>query len=773
MKFRKAQGAAAKPQERDRRLSIFLWAALISFICGVIEFGQPLEDVIQAARDSVRSQPAEQHIVVAGIDDKTIHELGGSAYPRIYDAQAIDRLIALGANRVLYDRVFADPTSVAQDAAFDAALRRHPGRVFIGTMSPKDMTTGKYVEVWPQPQFMKSARLISLNGKTSPFGFSARLPFRGSMEKTSIPSMSTVLANKDIRSQAFYKPDWSIEARTIPTISVTDIVHGRVTREQVAGKDIVVGITSPSGGDIHSILHQGWLPGVYFHVIGAQTLERGTPVYWEWIPAFIVAIGLSLANLYARRRLWVLLSAAAAVVILGLFPLYLDEQLITVDVVPGALLFTIVAYRAMTLRRVQRSSETNLISGLPNLVALHQAGQARPATLVALKMQNFAEIAASFDQNIERSVIDEIRRRIMLSDDADQIFHGEDTLFWLSPLPMGEELAHHLEGLKAILSSALQVGDREIDLSISFGVDADHERPMASRVGSAILCAEEAAAAGDVWKFYDPQRRHEAAWQLSLLSRLDLGIDQGEVWVAYQPQLHLQSNRIESAEALVRWTHPERGLIGPDEFIALAEKHNRIEKLTGFVLDQAIAAAAQINAHGTSFSIAVNLPVQMLQVPHLIDTVEEVLARHDFPASQLILEVTETGKLDRNGPSIAMMKELAERGIRVAIDDYGTGNATLDYLKILPADEVKIDRQFVANMDADEKDRILVRSTIEMVHSLGRRVVAEGVETQAELQALTKLGCDVAQGYLIGKPMTFASLVARLAEQETRPAVNQ
>jgi CHASE2 domain-containing sensor protein len=243
MKLRKAQGTAAKPQERDRRLSIFLWALLISFVCGVIEFGQPLEDVIQAARDSVRSQPAEQHIVVAGIDDKTIHELGGSAYPRVYDAQAIDRLIALGANRILYDSVFADPTNPAQDAAFAAALKRHPGRVFIGTMSPKDMTSGKYVEVWPQPEFMRSARLISLNGKTSPFGFSARLPFRGAMERTSIPSMSTVLAHKDIRSTAFYKPDWSIEARTIPTISVTDIVHGRVTREQVAGKDIVVGIT--------------------------------------------------------------------------------------------------------------------------------------------------------------------------------------------------------------------------------------------------------------------------------------------------------------------------------------------------------------------------------------------------------------------------------------------------------------------------------------------------------------------------------------------------
>lgn len=773
MKFGRGNATEAKKQSRDRRLSIFLWAALISLIAGVIELGQPLEDIIQSVRDTARAQDAEQHIVVVGVDDKTIQELGGINYARRFDAQAIDSLLRSGANRVFYDQVFADPTEPKDDAIFLDALKRHRGQVFLGTMSPRDPATRRYVEVWPRPQFLKNAEISSLNGKTSPFGFSARLPFNGVMGAKTVPAMSMKLAHKDSASTDFYKPDWSIQARTIPTLSFVDVVRGRIPKDAVAGKDVVIGMTSPSGGDVHHILQQGWLPGVYFHVIGAQTLERGTPVYWEWIPAFLAAIALSLANLYARRRRTVVLSLAGAVVILGLFPLYLDAHLITVDVVPGAMLFTIVAYRAMTLRRVQQSSETNLISGLPNLVALHQAGQERPATLVALKMQNFAEIAASFDQNIERTVIGEIRRRIMLSDDADQIFHGEDTLFWLSSLPMGEELAHHLEGLKAVLSSALSVDGREIDLSLSFGVDADHERPMAARVGSAILSAEEAAAAGDIWKFYDPQRRHEAAWQLSLLSRLDLGIDQGEVWVAYQPQLHLKSGRLESAEALVRWTHPERGLIGPDEFVVLAEKHNRVEKLTGFVLDQAVAAAAEINGQGTEFSIAVNLPVQMLQQPHLVDMVDEVLERYGLPAERLILEITETGKLDRHGTSIAMMKDLSDRGIRVAIDDYGTGNATLDYLKILPADEVKIDRQFVANMDANEQDRILVRSTIEMVHSLGRTVVAEGVETPAELETLTALGCDVAQGYLIGRPMNFASLVAQLSRQETRKAASQ
>ena len=582
--------------------------------------------------------------------------------------------------------------------------------------------------------------------------------------------MSSVLAGRDLVRTDNYRPDWAIQALSIPTVSFADVARKAVPREMIAGKDVVIGPTAASANDMHHIVSQGWLPGVYFHVIGAETLKRGIPDYWGWLPAFFTGLGLALVQLYARRTLMIGLTVGAAIVLLGALPIYLDEHLITVDVVPGALLFAIIAYRAMTLRRVLRSSQTNIVSGLPNLAALRYAGNKRAATLIALKIRNYSEIAASFDQLVERAVLDEIRRRVALSGDDGEIFHSEDTLLWFTLLPMGEDLAHHLEGLKAILSTALPIGEREIDISISFGVDADHQRPMTSRIGSAMLCAEEAARGNDIWKFYDPERLHEAAWQLSLLSRLDLAVDNGEVWVAYQPKLDIKANRIIGAEALVRWTHPERGLIGPDDFISVAEKHNRIEKLTGFVLEQAIAAAAKLRAQGVDFAIAVNLSVQLLQKPDLLMFVDQVLKKHDFPPSQLILEITETGKLDRNGAGIAMMRTLIDHGIRVSIDDYGTGNATLDYLKILPSHEVKIDKQFVADIDTNPEDLILVGSTIEMVHSLGRKVVAEGVETPAVLHALARLGCDTVQGYLVGKPVVFATLAEQILSQDRRAA---
>ena len=765
-----SKDAGEKANNRDRRLSILLWATLISMICGAIEFGQPLEDLIQSGRDSLRSRKATIDVVVVGVDYRTTTELGGLDFPHHIDGEAVDTLFSLGAKRVFFDRAYADPTSPREDAAFAAALRRHSGRVFLGTMNPIDPTTGKAIEIAPRPEFLKATGVTSLNGKTTPFGLSARLPFNGELRGKRVRSMSSVLAGRDLVRTDNYRPDWAIQALSIPTISFVDVARKAVPRNVIAGKDVVIGPTAASANDMHHIASQGWLPGVYFHVIGAETLRRGIPAYWGWLPAFALGFGLALVQLYARRARTIWMTIAAAIVLMGVLPVYLDEQLITVDVVPGGLLFAIIAYRAMTLRRVMRSSQTNIVSGLPNLAALRYAGNKRAATLIALKVRNYAEIAASFDQLVERAVLDEIRRRVALSGDDGEIFHSEDTLLWFTALPMGEDLAHHLEGLKAILSTALPIDGREIDISVSFGVDADHQRPMTSRIGSAMLCAEEASRGNDIWKFYDPERLHEAAWQLSLLSRLDHAVDFGEVWVAYQPKLDIKANRIIGAEALVRWTHPERGLIGPDDFIAVAEKHNRIEKLTGFVLDQAVAAAAKINAKGVDFAIAVNLSVQLLQKPDLLNFVDQVLKKHGLPASKLILEITETGRLDRNGPGITMMRALADHGIRVSIDDYGTGNATLDYLKILPAHEVKIDKQFVADIDTNPDDLILVSSTIEMVHSLGRKVVAEGVETPAILHALARLGCDTVQGYLVGKPVVFATLAQQVLSQDRRAA---
>jgi EAL domain-containing protein (putative c-di-GMP-specific phosphodiesterase class I) len=251
-------------------------------------------------------------------------------------------------------------------------------------------------------------------------------------------------------------------------------------------------------------------------------------------------------------------------------------------------------------------------------------------------------------------------------------------------------------------------------------------------------------------------------WRLSLLGQLDAAIDNGEVWVAYQPQLDLGRQRILGAEALARWTHPTKGPISPVEFIAAAEQQGRIGKLTDFVLDRAIATAAAINRRGLQFTVAVNISARLMSDKGLVDRVQRLLRAHGLAPERLTLELTETEALQSSTSGPAVLEALRAAGIRIAIDDYGTGLSTLEYLRKVPANEIKIDQTFVKAMRHNRSDLIMVESTIALAHSLDRTVVAEGVEDRALLEQLAELKCDVAQGYAIGRPMGVRELVQHL-----------
>jgi EAL domain-containing protein (putative c-di-GMP-specific phosphodiesterase class I) len=305
-----------------------------------------------------------------------------------------------------------------------------------------------------------------------------------------------------------------------------------------------------------------------------------------------------------------------------------------------------------------------------------------------------------------------------------------------------------------------------IDLSVSFGVEIGSSRSLANRLGSAMLAAEQAAHDGLKWKYHDPDTLQDASWKLSMLSQLDEAVDRGEIWIAYQPKVDLKTRKIVGAEALARWTHPEKGPIAATEFIAAAEQHDRIGKLTAFVLDRAVAAAAVLNRGGRSFDMSVNLSGRLLSDRALVGRVAILLERHGLDPKHLTLELTETAALAGSGEALDMLVQLRELGVNISIDDYGTGLSTLDYLKKIPAGEIKIDQSFVTGMVENRSERLMVASTIALAHSLGRHVVAEGVETREALELLAEMECDIAQGFITGRPMSLENLRRRLVSDQ-------
>jgi EAL domain-containing protein (putative c-di-GMP-specific phosphodiesterase class I) len=252
---------------------------------------------------------------------------------------------------------------------------------------------------------------------------------------------------------------------------------------------------------------------------------------------------------------------------------------------------------------------------------------------------------------------------------------------------------------------------------------------------------------------YAPEQDQHSRDRLAILSDLRTAIDVDQLVLHYQPKLHCASGELAGVEALVRWQHPQRGLLPPDQFIPLAEQHGLIALLGRRVLADALRQVACWRTLGLVVPVAVNLSMRELLDPELPGEIERLLADWGVEPNLLRVEITETSLMSDPNRARANMQRLCDLGVRLSVDDFGTGYSSLRYLQQLPVDELKIDRSFIKHMVTRDSDFTIVRSTIDLAHGLGLQVVAEGVEDQRTWRQLAEVNCDQAQGYHLGRPV--------------------
>jgi diguanylate cyclase (GGDEF)-like protein len=326
--------------------------------------------------------------------------------------------------------------------------------------------------------------------------------------------------------------------------------------------------------------------------------------------------------------------------------------------------------------------------------------------------------------------------------------------------------------ISAAFEAPLELDDHRVDLSAGLGIalwpahgpDAD---TLLSHAEVAMYTAKRRTAGAQV---YDASLDSVSAQSLSLLSELRQAVEQGQLRLFLQPKIDVASGALSGAEALVRWQHPQRGLVPPMEFIPFAEQTGFIRQLTLWMFGEVARRQSALSAMGVA-RVAINLSTRDLLDTELPDKLDALLLHHGATAARLCLEITESAIMDDPERAETTLQRLAERGFKLSIDDFGTGYSSLAYLKRLPVHELKIDKSFVMAMERDASDAKIVRSTVDLAHALGLSVVAEGVENASILKQLRALGCDDAQGFHFAKPLAFDAFGAWVAAHAEKNAV--
>ena len=416
---------------------------------------------------------------------------------------------------------------------------------------------------------------------------------------------------------------------------------------------------------------------------------------------------------------------------------------------------------------ISRLAYWDRLTGLPNreqfrqhLVSAIDGGKniEKPLVVITLNLDRFKHVndVLGYESGDEllRGVASRLKALVRREGDLVARLAGDEFAILLSRTSLEGALQLTEQIIKAF-ETPLAFDDQTVDLSASMGIacwpsDAEDADLLMSRSEIAMYAAKTKTAG--VLR-YSPVLDSSSTQTLSLLSDLRQALQQGELRLFLQPKVDVATRQVVAAEALVRWQHPQRGLVPPLQFIPFAEQTGFVRQLTLWMFEEAARQWATLQSAQGPLRIAINLSTRDLLDPYFADRLAGLMREHGVQADAFCLEITESAIMDDPQRAEATLNLLAEQGFKLSIDDFGTGYSSLAYLKRLPVNELKIDKSFVMGMEQDDNDAKIVRSTVDLAHNLGLRVVAEGVENEAILNLLNALGCDEAQGYFVSKPM--------------------
>jgi diguanylate cyclase (GGDEF)-like protein len=470
-------------------------------------------------------------------------------------------------------------------------------------------------------------------------------------------------------------------------------------------------------------------------------------------------------------------------VLIALAPVVVVIAAHSLALVPVLLLIGLAVHRG-TRAAVERAHAVthDALTGLGNRTLLKErvdgdigdASAGAQFALLMLDIDRFREINDTLGHDTGDKVLAEAALRIqaVLPDGGVLARVGGDEFVAYVPDTNRNNAQAIANTIRGAFTETMVVDGFPLDVPVSIGIalypeHGEDAEVLIQRADVALYIAKEGQTGAEM---YRPERDQHSHRRLSLVNDLRRALEDRQLFVQYQPKVDALSGEAVGVEALVRWRHPEHGLVPPDEFVPLAERTGLIQPLTDQVLELAVMQCALWRRAGFEFSVAVNLSAQNLHQPGLMDSVQRLLHRYSVQPEHLTLEITESTVMAEPEEAMRLLGDFNAMGVRLTIDDFGTGYSSLAYLRQLPVQEVKIDRSFVRDIATNPDDATIVRAIVYLAKNLGLEVVAEGVEDNESWTLLTRLGCDRVQGYGIARPLDPQDLTLWLFDQLAAPA---
>jgi EAL domain-containing protein (putative c-di-GMP-specific phosphodiesterase class I)/GGDEF domain-containing protein len=744
------------------RLRHAAFAVLVALLLAAMTIFRPLDIAIWSLQSKLFNHaPSAEIVLVTNGSRKS--PSSRADLNRNYSA-AIKRLGEQGAKRIVIDASLQRSGSMQIDRDLRAILEQNKDRIILTRPVSKTIDQNKLVEAG-SPFFERDMRIASTDIVPDFLGFVWGIEAQHSDGKNEFPSVWNIIAHDGLAKTAIW-PDYAIDIGQLPQVSLAAIARGEPdVLESLRGKTIVIGGLDRDRRSLKAPdRYDGDVTASLIQIIAAETALRGEGQFagsWITIPAFGIIL-LAGVCLFRKVRIRQLFYAAWLAVFAATFVLsgMTGIRVMLADPLVIALAYAMIRagfnYRRRYLYNDPRSR-------LPNFAALRRnlddsVDLDRTAIAVA-KIARLDAVMASLNPNEQGQYLRQIASRLTLGDTQTAVYHdgGKYFCFLLAEADY-PDLQAHLEGLRAVASQAINVSGRAIDVSMTIGVDQSGSRASSNRISHAISAADQAREAyRPVFIITDFEADSEV-WDYSLQSRLEDALSENRISIKLQSQIDLKTGLFIGAEALARWADEMRGEVSPERFILQCERVGRLDELTKRILRLSLEASRTLKEKQLPARVSVNVSAIQFVDHRIADLVEQMLTDTGADPANIVIEITETARIESFSVAREIMERIARSGVQFSIDDFGVSSANLEALYRLPFSELKIDRIFANSVANMASARAITANMIKLSRDLGMVSVVEGIESFATLDMLRHMGADLGQGFIISRPETYSLL---------------